>query len=146
MNPRAAALLSALEPYASVTGDPWSRLRDLLERHADTRFGRAHGFGSIRSPEDFREAVPPMNYEDHRSWIDRCANGERGVLACDEPVGFERTSGTSSRPKWIPQTAGLREEFARGLASWFDGWRTRRPEVFAGRAYWSLSPVACRSG
>lgn len=141
MTPRAAALLSALEPYASVTGDPWSRLRDLLERHADTRFGRAHGFGSIRSPEDFREAVPPMNYEDHRSWIDRCADGERGVLACGEVLGFERTSGTSSRPKWIPLTAGLQEEFARGLASWFAGWRTRRPEVFAGRAYWALSPA-----
>ena len=141
MNPRAAALLAALEPHAAAAGEPWSRLRDLLERHADTEFGRAHGFGSIRSPEDFREAVPPMNYEDHRSWIERAANGERGVLACGEVLGFERTSGTSSRPKWIPLSAGLQEEFARGLAAWFGGWRTRRPEVFAGRAYWALSPA-----
>jgi GH3 auxin-responsive promoter len=141
MNPRTAALLAALEPHATVAGDPWSRLCGLLEKHADTEFGRTHGFHSIRSPEDFREAIPPMNYEDHRSWIGRAANGERGVLACDEPVGFERTSGTLSRPKWIPLTAGLQEEFARGLAAWFGGWRTRRPEVFAGRAYWTLSPA-----
>ena len=141
MNPRAAALFTALEPHAAVSGDPWSRLRGLLERHAGTEFGRAHGFGAIRSPEEFREAIPPMNYEDHRSWIERAANGERGVLACDELLGFERSSGTSSRPKWIPLTAGLQEEFACGLAAWFGGWRTRRPEVFAGRAYWALSPA-----
>ena len=141
MNPRAAALFTALEPHAAVSGDPWSRLRGLLERHAGTEFGRAHGFGAIRSPEEFREAIPPMNYEDHRSWIEHAANGERGVLACDELLGFERSSGTSSRPKWIPLTAGLQEEFACGLAAWFGGWRTRRPEVFAGRAYWALSPA-----
>jgi hypothetical protein len=141
MNPRAAALLAALEPHAAPAGDPWSRLRDLLEKHAATDFGRAHGFASIRTPRDFREAIPPMNYEDHRSWIDRAAEGKRGVLACDEPLGFERTSGTSARPKRIPLTAGLREEFARGLAAWFGGWRRRRPDVFAGRAYWALSPA-----
>ena len=141
MNLHAAALLAALEPRAAVAGDSWPRLRNLLERHAATAFGRAHGFATILSPEDFREAIPPMNYEDHRSWIERCANGEVGVLACEEPSGFERTSGTSSRPKWIPLTAGLQEEFARGLAAWFGGWQTRRPEVFAGRAYWALSPA-----
>ena len=141
MNPRAAALLATLEPHAAVAGDPWSRLLDLLERHAHTEFGRAHGFASIRSPQDFREAIPPMNYEDHRSWIERAANGERGVPACGEVLGFERTSGTSSRPKWIPLTSGLQVEFARGLAAWFGGWRIRRPEIFAGRAYWALSPA-----
>lgn len=141
MNPRAADLLAALAPHAEVAGDPWSRLIGLLEKHAGTAFGRAHDFAAIRDPRDFREAIPPMNYEDHRSWIDRSAEGERGVLACDEPCGFERTSGTSSRPKWIPLTAGLQVEFARGLAAWFGGWRTRRPAIFAGRAYWALSPA-----
>jgi hypothetical protein len=145
MNPRAADLLAALTAYAVAPGDAWSRLSSLLEKHADSAFGRAHGFGSIRSPQDFREAIPPMNYEDHRSWIERCANGEAGVLACDEPIAFERTSGTSSRPKWIPLTAGLQAEFAQGLASWFGGWRARRPEVFEGTAYWALSPAGIAS-
>ena len=26
------------------------------------------------------------------------------------------------------------------MASWFSGWKQRRPEVFAGRAYWAISP------
>ncbi len=140
MNLHAAALLESLKPWSEAPGDGWSRLRAMLEIHSDTAFGRAFGFSSIRSPSDFREAVPPMDYEAHRSWIERAANGEPAVLACDRLLGFERSSGTTSRAKWIPVTDGLREEFARGLASWFGGWRIRCPEVFDGRAYWSLSP------
>lgn len=140
MNPQAAALLTSLEPWTAPVGDPWLRLRGLLEWQADTAFGRAHNFSSIRNPEDFRTAMPPMDYEDHRSWIERAANGEDGVLACDKILGFEKTSGTSSQAKWIPISEGLQQEFARGLASWFGGWKRRRPEVFAGRAYWAISP------
>jgi len=140
MNPQAAALLASLDPWSAPAGDPWSRLRELLEKQADSAFGRAYDFSSIRSPEDFRDAMIPMDYEDHRPWIERAANGEEGVLACDKIVGFEKTSGTSSQAKWIPISEGLQQEFARGLASWFSGWQQRRPEVFAGRAYWAISP------
>jgi GH3 auxin-responsive promoter len=140
MNPHAAELLASLEPYQVRVGDPWLRLRELLEKHTDSAFGRAHGFSTIQSPDDFRAAIPPMDYQGHRPWIDRTAAGERGVLACDRVVGFEKTSGTSSQAKWIPISEGLQQEFARGLASWFMGWRQRRPEVFAGRAYWAISP------
>ncbi|NQX02283.1 GH3 auxin-responsive promoter family protein [bacterium] len=140
MNPQAVSLLASLAPWSTAPGDGWTRLRDLLERHADTAFGRAHQFDAITSPETFREMIPPMDYEAHRPWIERAAGGEGGVLACDEILGFERTSGTSSQAKWIPISEGLREEFARGLAAWFCGWQVRRPEVFAGRGYWALSP------
>ncbi len=140
MNAHAAELLAALGQCSTPPGDAWPRLREVLEKNSDSAFGRAYGFESIRSPEDFRSAVPPLNYEEHRSWIERAAAGEKRVLACDEPIAFERTSGTSSQAKWIPLTSGLQQEFARGLAAWFGGWQTRRPEVFAGRAYWALSP------
>lgn len=140
MNRQAAALLASLERWSAAPGDGWTRLRGLLEKHADSAFGRHHGFSAIRSLEDFREAMPPMDYEAHRSWVERAAAGEKRVLGCDEPIGFERTSGTSSRAKWIPVTPGLQEEFARGLAAWFRGWERRCPELFAGRAYWAISP------
>ena len=140
MNPQAAALLESLAKWSAPAGDPWSRLRELLEKQADSAFGRAHDFSSIHRPEDFRAAIPPMDYEDHRPWIERAAAGESGVLACDKIVGFEKTSGTSSQAKWIPISEELQKEFARGLASWFSGWQQRRPEVFAGRAYWAISP------
>jgi hypothetical protein len=141
MNPRATDLLGSLERWQVAPANAWVRLRMLLERHAGSAFGKAHHFAGIRSAEDFREAIPPMSYEDHRSWIERCAAGEKNVLACEEPFGFERTSGTSSQAKWIPMTGGLQEEYARGLAAWFGGWRRRCPEVFDGRAYWAISPA-----
>ena len=140
MNPQAAALLVSLDKWSAPVGEPWLRLQELLEKQADTAFGRAYNFSSIRSPQDFRAAMPPMDYEDHRPWIERAANGEEGVLACDKIVGFEKTSGTASQAKWVPISEGLQQEFARGLASWFSGWQQRRPEVFAGRAYWAISP------
>ncbi len=140
MNPRAADLLAAFERNLPFEADGWRRTRRLLDAHADTAFGKAHDFRSIRSARDFREAVPPMDYEMHRRWIARVADGESGVLACGQPVGFERTSGTSSGAKWIPITEGLQEEFGRGLAGWFRGWQRRCPAVFDGRAYWAISP------
>ena len=140
MNTHAAVLLDVLRKRSAPPENSWLRLRDLLERHSDTAFGHAFGFESIHSPEDFSSAIPPMNYDDHRSWIERAASGEKRVLACEEPLGFERTSGTSSDVKWIPITPGLQQEFARGLATWFGGWEIRRPEAFSGRAYWAVSP------
>jgi hypothetical protein len=140
MNRHAGALLESLETVPRRTDNAWRRLRMILEHHAETEFGRTHGFNSINSPDDFREAIPPMSYEDHQSWIERAAAGEKRILACDDPIGYEFTSGTSSRAKWIPITAGLREEFSRGLAAWFAGWKTRSPQVFEGRAYWAISP------
>src|SRR5688572_28675054 len=40
------------------------QLLRLVRRAADTRFGREHHFASIRSPSDFRQAVPLRRYED----------------------------------------------------------------------------------
>ncbi len=140
MNSSATELLSSLKEWSTEPIDPWLRLRELLEKNVTTSFGRAHHFGSIHTPRDFREAIPVMSYAEYHNWITRAAAGEQNVLACDELIGFERTSGTSSQAKWIPLSKGLQQEFARGLAAWFAGWQARCPEVFAGRAYWAISP------
>ena len=140
MNRDAARLLVELERYPVALAGGWERVRNLLGKHSDTAFGRAKGFCSIQTPEDFRQAIPPLDYEAFWPWIERAAAGEKRVLGCGEVIGFERTSGTSSRAKWIPLTEGLQEEFAIGLAAWFGGWRRRCPEVFEGRAYWAISP------
>ncbi|QTN32282.1 GH3 auxin-responsive promoter family protein [Akkermansiaceae bacterium] len=109
-------------------------------------FGKAHGFGEIRTEADFRERVPERNYEDYGNWIARVANGEKGVLPCGEVIAFECTSGTSSGAKLIPVTEGLREDFAYGMAAWLGGWHESYPEVFGGRAYWAISPPGIARG
>jgi hypothetical protein len=90
-------------------------LTELVARHADTHFGREHGFSSIDNMADFRRAVPIRDYDQHASWIERAAAGEPRVLTLDEPAMFLRTSGTTGASKKIPSTRFWRETF-RGPA------------------------------
>ena len=79
-------------------------LRKILRDNKDTEFGRAHNFGSIRTIEDFRRAVPVSNYEDYAPSIERMKNGEENVLTASKVLGYSRTSGSSGVPKYIPAT------------------------------------------
>ena len=92
-------------------------LADLLRRHADTAFGRDHGFGAIRTYEDLRASVPIRSYPALRPYVDRVLHGETtALLPPGEPVlMFSRTSGTTGEPKHIPVTG-------RFLASMRRGW------------------------
>lgn len=146
MNTAARALLEALGRLPERTASPWERLFVLIHRYQDTAFGRAHGFGTIRTEAHFRERVPARSYEEYRSWIARVADGEKNILPCEEVIAFERTSGTSSGAKLIPVTEGLREDFAYGMAAWLGGWRESCPAVFGGRAYWAISPPGLARG
>lgn len=67
MNSHAATLLASLESRCGLPGDAWGRVRGLLEQHAESAFGRVHGFAGIRTVEDFREAVPVLNYYNYSS-------------------------------------------------------------------------------
>lgn len=55
-------------------------LARLVRRNADTAYGRQHGFGGIRTPQEFARRVPPVGYDELRPWIDRIRLGEPGVL------------------------------------------------------------------
>ena len=54
------ATLDRLDPVAAQA----ATLRRLLRTAANTRFGRDHRFATIRTPDDFRKAVPLRSYED----------------------------------------------------------------------------------
>ena len=70
---------------------------------ADTAFGRAHGFATIRTRADFQNQVPIGTWDDFEPYIDRIVAGETGVLTNDgPPMMFNKTSGTTSKPKLIP--------------------------------------------
>ena len=78
----------------------------MVQGAADTAFGRAHGFDRIRTRRDFQDQVPIGTWDDFSPYIDRVVAGERGVLTNDPlPAMFNRTSGTTSKPKLIPLAA-----------------------------------------
>jgi len=51
------------------------RLSQLVQKNAETAYGRKYGFGSIRSPREYQRAVPVVDYDSLAPWIDRAAAG-----------------------------------------------------------------------
>ncbi|MCY4194468.1 MAG: GH3 auxin-responsive promoter family protein [bacterium] len=79
-------------------------LRRILAQNAETSFGQAHGFARIQTAEQYRQAVPVQTYESLRELIERQElTGER-CLTAEQPVFYNRTSGTTAAPKNIPVT------------------------------------------
>ena len=64
---------------ADPRGAQQTLLRELLRYGRKTAFGRDHSFGSIATPEAYREAIPIRDYEGFRPYIDRMIAGESGL-------------------------------------------------------------------
>lgn len=78
-------------------------LLGMVRAAADTAFGRAHGFAGIATRRDYQAQVPIGGWEDFEPYMDRIVAGEQGVLTNGPaPAMFNRTSGTTSKPKLIP--------------------------------------------
>ena len=91
------------------------KLLEVVGRNKDTAFGRDHGFGGVKSIEDYRSAVPMNTYETLTPYIDRVFAGEKNVLTADEPLMFATTSGTTGRAKYIPVTPSYLHEYSHGV-------------------------------
>lgn len=116
-------------------------LRDQLARNADTAYGRAHGFGEIRTCDQFRERVPTVDYEALQPWIARIMRGEPGVLTRERVTHLVPTSGSTSGRKLIPFTAALQRELNAAIGPWMLDLCREHPPVASGPAYWSISPT-----
>jgi len=100
--PRLHRLLAASEEPRAAQA---ALLRDILAKNAETTFGRTHGFGRLRSLEDFRDAVPVQDYETLRPLIERQELSGEPCLTAERPIFYNRTSGTLGAPKHLPVTA-----------------------------------------
>ena len=91
-------------------------LRELLARHAETAFGRDHGFARLGSYREFAKAVPLRTYEEMRPYVDRVYNGETTALLPpgEKLLMFSLTSGSTGQPKRIPVTARSLARLKRG--------------------------------
>jgi hypothetical protein len=125
----------------SVADEQAAVLRKIIAANAGTEFGRAHGFQSIRSVQDFQRQVPLRSYDDHQSWIARTAAGERDIVTSEPVKFFEVTSGSTGGSKLVPYTKSLQEQFQRGIQSWVADLLLHHPDLMTGCAYWSVSPA-----
>lgn len=76
----------------------------LIKQAKKTQFGIDHHFDSIKSFEDFANAVPIRDYEELKPYVDKVFKGEENILWKGKPLYFAKTSGTTSGAKYIPLT------------------------------------------
>ncbi|MDQ1088383.1 GH3 auxin-responsive promoter family protein [Siphonobacter sp. SORGH_AS_1065] len=76
--------------------------KNLLDSARNTEFGRNHYFKDIRTPADFRQAVPIRDYEGLKPYVEKVTHGEEDILWPGKPLYFAKTSGTTSGVKYIP--------------------------------------------
>ena len=95
----------------------YATLDSLLRQGENTSFGREFGLRSIRGAEDFMRRVPRFDYDSYEGYINRMRQGEHNVAVEGRISMFARSSGTSSRSKYIPLTRrALRRNHLRGMA------------------------------
>ena len=109
--------LKAIARYATDAEEIQRKvLARLLREAAQTAYGRDHGFGEIRSYEEFSRTVPVNTYEELKGFIDRMRHGERDVLWKGRVKWYAKSSGTTNdKSKFIPvSSAGLRDTHYAG--------------------------------
>jgi len=77
---------------------------EFIEKAKNTHFGKDHLFSIIKTYEDFKLNVPLRNYEELLPYFEKIKAGEADVLWKGRPVFLGKTSGTTSKTKYIPVT------------------------------------------
>lgn len=137
---RLASLRASVEVGNSLASRQAHWLQNCLHGARNTRFGIEHGFQGIRSPEEFREAVPLRTYKDMCPWLDEVAGGIPDVLFEGLPIAFERTGGSEGGVKLIPYSRAGLLDFRKALRPWL-GEAVRRCGLSEGSCYWVTSPA-----
>jgi len=79
-------------------------MRMLLKSGSKTAFGSDHRLLDVQSYDEWKQAMPVVEYEALTFYIERAKAGERDVLWPGKPKYFCKTSGTTSGTKYIPLT------------------------------------------
>ncbi|MDP3730033.1 MAG: GH3 auxin-responsive promoter family protein [Candidatus Omnitrophota bacterium] len=116
-------------------------LFNIIKKNRNTLYGREHGFSLVRTVEDFQRRVPVNNYESLRPYIKRMMKGDLGILTKDKAIFFGITSGTTSKPKFIPVTKRSRRQKSKVMSVWLYRVLTDHPEALKGKALVIMSPA-----
>lgn len=116
-------------------------LRRMLAGAVGSRYGQAHGFADIATPEAYQARVPVVDGDGLRPWVEAIAAGESNVLTGEPVLMMERTSGSAQAAKLVPYTASLRAEFQAATSAWLHDLYAQRPALRGRTAYWSISPL-----
>lgn len=111
-------------------------LDERLRRNAATVFGQEHGFARIQSPADYARTVPVSSWETVDPYVDRIIAGETNVLTAGPlPRMFNKTSGTTGKPKLIPVTIESTRGNALNQKVWAFAALGRHPRFLSGKVF-----------
>jgi hypothetical protein len=79
-------------------------LTAILKENQETLYGQENGFSQITTPDAFAKRVPINTFSDLSPYVERVKRGEKNILTSDLPVLFNLTSGTTTKPKYVPIT------------------------------------------
>jgi sterol desaturase/sphingolipid hydroxylase (fatty acid hydroxylase superfamily) len=116
-------------------------LRRILAAQRNTRFGREHGFASIRSVEEFRRRVSVQTYESISAYIDEQEKTGKPALNAEAPLFYARTSGTTGAPRHLPITPRSLKEHQRAQRLFAYVQHRAVPEAYDGKILAIVSPA-----
>ena len=124
-------------------------LRSILRVNENTVYGKEHHFSRLlwaRNADQlfriYEHAVDAADYEAFRPYVERHKQGEPNVLIPDKPIMYATTSGTTSKPKFIPISARyMRKVYSRMSRMWIYTVVSHRPHWQDGKLFQSVSKV-----
>lgn len=118
-------------------------LRKILNISKNSDYGKKHHFRQILAAPNsneffslFQHLVPANDFEALRPYVERHKNGERNVLFPGRPMMYATTSGTTSKPKWVPMTNKyLKDVYGKMSHVWVWNFIKHRKLALAGHIF-----------
>ncbi len=132
--------------FEEATRDPMGvqtqKILGMVEKNADTEYGRRYGFSSIKAIADYQQQVPLITYEDIKADMGRVVEGAKKVFTAEDPVMFAQTSGTTGDPKYIPVTPTCQgREHGDQMRTWISHALKAHRDIFEGKVVSLVSPA-----
>ncbi len=118
------------------------KILTMIQKNADTEYGRRYGFAAIKTIKDFQKQVPIVSYEDIKDDMQRLVAGEKKIFTAEDPVMFAQTSGTTGDPKYVPVTPTCQgREHKDQMRTWTYHAQKAHPDIFEGKVVSLVSPA-----
>lgn len=104
-----------------------------------TEQARLRGLHRGLTPAQFKDRVPESTYVDYADAIERQRTSGGAILTNSPAERYQPTSGSSSKIKWVPYTAGFLAELDAAISPFASELYRIAPGARGGRHYWSLS-------
>lgn len=88
--------------------------RRLLEAGPKTQYGKMLGVDSEMDYRSYKDAVPLVDYEDIKPYVEKIMEGEQDVLWPGAPNHLIMSSGTTSGKKYIPTNSEAMQSIIQG--------------------------------